>query len=382
MAENRIEPVPQSAIEQLLGYGAKLSENTTKTLGNQLKPLGTVSEFLTGGLTELAKDMSWGQSLFTPGGHGPNIDPRITELPGFGTAAKMSKAAAVPLAAYIGGKRSALANLPALAEAQEMKAAGKTADEIWDKTKWWGDHPDKQWRFEFSHNDEEFINNNMLRQEMYEYERQTDLDGVFDPAEFDRYTDIEDWATKEKIAPFRERMRSSPILQQYPALARKLGIRSTLRPGNTRGSYKSGANEIHINDKYTSAEMESTAQHEIQHAISEMEKFAPGGNPADALEFVKSDTKKKIQELAEKLLDKQKVQKPEDLQRLIKLDELSKQAKNADETQAWNYYRQLADEVQARLVQSRSHMTQAQMDADAFWKKYEVPPNQQIIMDR
>jgi hypothetical protein len=250
------------------------------------------------------------------------------------------------------GERAGSADRGKLLDAQLMKEAGRSDDEIWEQTKWWLGHPDGKPRFEVAHGDERF-----------------------DP--FDAWGDL-----------YNERVINSPFTKNYDRS--ELIELVTPKGGKTKGQFDEGRLRMTVRED-SPEEMLSVLRHETQHAIGGAEGFAPGGS----LGGIQNYLNEIIRDQANPLIKKGKAGiplTPEEDRLIAKALDIHKVLKNPyglEEkhrrkvfTNLHKLYERLADESQARLVQSRAHMTQEAMDADPFYKRYPVSPENMIIRER
>lgn len=154
------------------------------------------------------------------------------------------------------GEHALTANQQALVKAQEMEAAGKGADEIWEATGWLKGKDDR-WRFEIPDN----------------------LDKInFSPLFHDEY----------HIAKLKDVYDNPKLYKAYPALGTR-SVQLADLDDKTRGfvevvRYPSGrelVSGIKLNEKFIESEPEKikeTLVHEVQHVIQTYENFARGGS--------------------------------------------------------------------------------------------------------
>lgn len=154
------------------------------------------------------------------------------------------------------GERALTANQQALVKAQEMEAAGKDADEIWEATGWLKGKDDR-WRFEIPDN----------------------LDKInFSPLFHDEY----------HIAKLKDVYDNPKLYKAYPALGTR-SVQLADLDDKTRGfvevvRYPSGrelVSGIKLNKKFVESEpdkIKETLVHEVQHVIQTYENFARGGS--------------------------------------------------------------------------------------------------------
>lgn len=154
------------------------------------------------------------------------------------------------------GEHALTANQQALVKAQEMEAAGKGADEIWEATGWLKGKDDR-WRFEIPDN----------------------LDKInFSPLFHDEY----------HIAKLKDVYDNPKLYKAYPALGTR-SVQLADLDDKTRGfvevvRYPSGrelVSGIKLNEKFVESEpdkIKETLVHEVQHVIQTYENFARGGS--------------------------------------------------------------------------------------------------------
>lgn len=154
------------------------------------------------------------------------------------------------------GEHALTANQQALVKAQEMEAAGKGADEIWEATGWLKGKDDR-WRFEIPDN----------------------LDKInFSPLFHDEY----------HIAKLKDVYDNPKLYKAYPAQGTR-SVQLADLDDKTRGfvevvRYPSGrelVSGIKLNEKFVESEPEKSKEtlvHEVQHVIQTYENFARGGS--------------------------------------------------------------------------------------------------------
>ena len=173
-------------------------------------------------------------------------------------------------------------------------------------------------------------------------------------------------------APLSEVLEHKSLYEQYPQLKR-LNVEfkgdpsaSVLNQGR-RGSF--GNNKITIDNVYSAKEAEKTLLHEVQHAIQEVEGFAPGGNP----EIILNNAKKTANNLIlranteiPKLRGDLMVAKDAAEKRIIsgKIDYLWKSSQDAaqkvNSLDSFGQYKRLAGEFEARDAAARSALNATQ----------------------
>lgn len=224
------------------------------------------------------------------------------------------------------------ADMEALAKAQQMESKGIDRDTIWKQTGW-GRGADNKWRFEI---DDSGVNlNTNLRKE----------------------------GTDQLNTNMDQPVSHNNMYQSYPDTAK---IPVTLKKNmDGFGSYSDGKIELHggVPDDY----IKSTALHEGQHAIQAKEGFAMGGSPdTNSLKRIIEDVGFRLQ------------REGGDYQPLFDLYK-KLEAKTISKEDAYDTYRRLAGEVEARNVQTRMDMTAEDRRNTAPWHTEDVPRDKQIV---
>jgi hypothetical protein len=414
------ESQPQSSIERLLGSLGKgagkarsFMDNVTISGEIPFTDIGGkvgLGELLFQQAPEMLNEMSWGKSMIQPTGHGGKLDPRMMDIaeiafPGAILGKKMAKEGIKDLfkqgtsgaaeSGYIMGLRAKGADITKLNLAERMKKDGATEAQIFARTKWWLEHPDGKPRWEKAHGAERYIDSDELASAQRQLESSAwkesagDINLYENTMRTDPYLQELDRVGRGGITRHDERMINSPYSEQYDPMGHT-GIRSLFDPG-PRGSYNRTDDVIEIQNRGPdfAKEMQSTAQHETQHAISSIEKMAPGGS----VQGIHTKIYNKLNNEHTKLYNLYKKQGnylgQQNLDRIKYLvaekKRLGRDFDNiSDEVwdEMYQKYLRLADESQARLTQNRAHMTQTEMDANPFYKEYPVLPKDMFIVDK
>ena len=282
-------------------------------------------------------------------------------------------------AGIIGSTGAKTADLAALTRAQELKASGASADDIYGQTRWWLDHPDGRPRFEI---DDSGANlSETFRQDIKDY-------GV---------------RRQENILPHDE------LYSRYPD-TKEIGVMQTnyADSRNSGGSYVPEDDMITLNlrDTPSGDDVKSINLHELQHAVQGREGMARGGSP-DAMQaqydaararlnflesepeykYVTGELDKKFAELmdgnAPTMAEYNKLEES-----AMRGSDVYRQAqeqinilKGMKNKQGYEAYKSLAGESEARLVQDRMNMTMPERLApgNEFYKKFDVPLEDQIV---
>ena len=279
--------------------------------------------------------------LMFPEGTAPNVmSDAINKKLAVGTGIVASGYTDESEASFL-GKGAKFADEFMLGMAEKMEKAGITPDEIWQKTGW-GKGADDKWRFEIS--DELKFKTKPTR-------------GMGD-------------AYKGDINEYI----SSPTLSSYDFGNAQLkeipggGGSYTQQKGMTYDGKKISPDydEITVGRTAYDDDRLKTVGHELQHAIQRKEGFARGGSPD---KFVPD-----LQALAD--LNNMNYADMDDFQREM-YRELKE--KYPDISDPHTVYKRLAGEVEARNVEARIKMTDAERRATPPWKTEDVPRSQQIL---
>ena len=183
------------------------------------------------------------------------------------------------------------------------------------------------------------------------------------------------------------------LSEAYPELMK---IESQLTPNETgsKGQLMLTDKDLimQIRPDLQGTQAESTMLHELQHGVQEKEGFAKGGSP-DLMVLTLEKLAKQKREEAQKMFDLSSNKDPLNPQ-IIKPGarakglELEKEARLIQdqvsiayhsEKAKYDLYKKLAGEAEARAVQSRMNMTDAERRAKFPYESYDVPINELIV---
>lgn len=238
-------------------------------------------------------------------------------------------------AAMFAGPGAKTANMGMLKRAEDMKAGGKSAREIWDETGWF-EGADGKWRFEIDDSNSRFTADEAMNRKRGELQasaekvelasmirnraenRGISVDAaassissdlgreipadVLDRAQRHTGEALLEWArsAESALTDVREDLMLPQALEHdslfdaYPSLG---GIRYTGQ-GTELGfgglaSYDAPAREIAVSTYSNNPQRRSSLLHEVQHAVQDTEKLAYGGNTfqgvADDLKAVRAE---------------------------------------------------------------------------------------------
>ena len=290
----------------------------------------------------------------------------------------------------LGGIKARTANLEELHKAKRMTKAGVSRENIWKETGWFK-APDGKWRFEI---DDSGATLNDLPSTARKYMRDQGVseyplsysDVVFHPTLELNYPDVRDIRVTAKNytkqgAYFQPQPHTQGVERMELGFKHNAG--GLVDPGDAR----------------------ETTLHELQHAIQHREGFARGGSSSQFsdikyqnLDFMDIDPgeQKLISDIMKKydipgdtdtstigefidveLLGKHKFTSPESKALRNIKNKYSMPYKSA-----FDQYRALAGEAEARAVQARMNLTPAERAARPFWMDYDVPEADQIVRFR
>jgi len=264
------------------------------------------------------------------------------------------------------GERAETADLHSLQRAQESLEQGLDPEAVRQATGWFRG-ADGQWRFEIDDSDARFL---------------AHRDGIVGQL----------WT--ESL----DRVLDHPkLFAAYPGL-RDVDVVSARGMGNERGRFVTGRREIILNAERDAMDQFSTLLHEIQHGIQHIEGFATGGNPADyrlppmrerwlrdQVHELTRQSSERMQELmgqyqAGELTSEQVQQRIQEYADEIGLNEMRRKLREGDERGAYRHYRRLYGEAEARNVQARQHMTEAERAETAPTETQDVPDSEVIVV--
>lgn len=246
-----------------------------------------------------------------------------------------------------GGRLAKTANLPKLADAEQMAAAGANSEAIRTATGWF-QGPEGKWRFEIPDDTASL----------------TRAPGVAG----DTVGDI---------------LRHPDLMAAYPDMARTKVRGDNL--GAHRGEFYQGSMgpRVALNTQTlrTPEELKSTLLHELQHAVQDREGFAPGGNEG-AVNGMVTAAERRIADLRgqaqSRFWEVGTVDEP-GMQALKQQIDAAEAELAHLGTGGFDGYQRLAGEVEARDVQARMNMPNSQRAATAPYSSQGIPPEQMIL---
>jgi hypothetical protein len=257
------------------------------------------------------------------------------------------------------GPGAKTANLPMLAKAQEMAGRGLGRDAIWKETGWFQGGKDGKWRFEIDDSKSKYTSPQQAVEDRLQdlrYKTVQDREGNYwrnpTPQEISERALLE----KEHLGHISGVLNAKPVhklsdfldhpdlFEAYPATKDISAAEGSLGPGSL-GSFDDAAGVMMMNR--VGNEQKSTMLHELQHAVQADEGFARGGTDMD---FTYQNSP---------LFDQRR-----------------------SHESAFDAYRRVAGEVEARNVQKRANMTPEQRLATPPWDTEDIPTADQILRFR
>lgn len=308
-------------------------------------------------------------------------------LGGFDAAPLAIGGAFVPRGAVgsFGGRLAAGSDLDALDRAERMLDAGDDPADIWRSTGWWKG-PDDQWRFEIDDSG-------------YDYQgwgrpgtNRSAADGGSAAGQ------ASDFITHDALFAAYPELANSPtnVYQMDPGMA---GAYYPMTAAQRQSGMQGNSFEI---DLAASLNDKSIPLHELQHAVQDIEGFAPGGISATAADDLIAQANERITSLRDQMDEillrdvQQNPNSPDllssgnftplpstmsEIRRLeAEQNELMKFISEASLPEARRRaYRQLFGEVEARNVQARRDMTPEERRATPPWETMDIPEENWIV---
>jgi hypothetical protein len=227
---------------------------------------------------------------------------------------------------------------PAMKKAYEMKAEGRSRDEIWSETGWWEITPG-QWRFEIDDSKIELRGGELAERFM------------------DMFRSSGERPYWDKPVPLSEIVDAPDLFKAYPHLKKVKVLPDLYGFG---ASYDGAAKKISLGMDIPVDAVKSSLLHEIQHSIQEHEGHAHGGSPA-LFEGRLFDKHPSLKEAFGKTM--------------------SRRPGGSEGEAGYDAYRLLVGEVESRLTQKRMDMTEAERGAEPPWKTLESMLRSEKLLD-
>jgi hypothetical protein len=167
----------------------------------------------------------------------------------------------------------------------------------------------------------------------------------------------------------------APIAYNHPELFKAYPqlVKDVIRQGSTRepgylGSYDKGQLDVYLPAFYQPGGARSTATHEFQHAVQDIEKFAPGGNPTQ-MHQLGQRAMERVVEIKDELsglvgiMDNDLLPEARRAAAKARYNELLAEREvirpvAQGQSDPYNAYRALQGETEARLTQRRLDLTE------------------------
>jgi hypothetical protein len=229
-----------------------------------------------------------------------------------------------------GGQMARTADLDALESAKRLTDAGESREQVWYQTGWMLG-PDGKWKFEISD----------------------------DAATFKELT--------RDSARYGDVVSNPGVEEAYPWMP-NVELRRTRKPNPAQGSFSVENKRPVVSLREDVADV-STPIHEAAHVVQAVEGFGRGTNPAHMAG--------PVNEARERLL--QAVSRQEREAAKEALDALGGEGVAFAKNPAYEAYRRVLGEADARLAQKRQPMTWAERRARPPWLDYDVPESELIV---
>ena len=305
-------------------------------------------------------------------------------------------AGSIDTGGILAGKGAKTADLGKLAIAEQLEQAGNDAERIWRGTGWWRG-PDREWRFEIPDREAR------MREDLLG--REARKAAVVDPMTSDRALEMAFDAGVPQLgavsgvraARLGEIMEHPELEKAYPDLFQRQNSPLDLyyhtfsdlpNPQSLSGYYKSNKSDPNLNFPFMPETIginvrqtrrpeaeKSTLLHELQHFIQNREGFAGGGHPSkftvenDPVFGQKIDNYNILQEaLKDKRIKKLGISEGDQRVKLKsrtkikeKLHEIDRELAEAQRSRnPFESYKLLMGEAEARAVEARQNLTQAE----------------------
>lgn len=312
-----------------------VNRNAGPQAGLSLNPFNSEPGVAHPGLPEVVRSLIRGlgnisdgpQAMLTPQ-NTLNADTlgTITALGGGAGLAAPELKAGESLSGVFAGRKAATADTAKLGKAMSLEGRGAPAEDIHDATKWFRGS-DGQWRFEIP-----------------------DEAGALKlPVDDNGYQSVPPSGITKQDPPLllSEILDHPELYEAYPKLAGTI-VKPAPSLSRSKGSYSLRNKDITLGSGSV-PDIHSTAHHEIQHAIQDLEGFSGGGDPNIFI--------------------------PPDIQRLLQLWKglgANEDKIKAIDSMAMSMYQRLAGEAEARNVQSRIGGKHMQVDDTPSWSMAET----------
>ena len=281
--------------------------------------------------------------------------------------------------------------------AAQMEKEGKSRRDIWQATKTMR-APDNEFRQELSDMAMKY-NSNTARDRQFEAAKQRFLQAESRATSLDELDDAEKYFESQVLNLYnntsgkaQEFVKHPELFAAYPELSNY--VFRQLEPTNSQfyapetvnGYFSPGEQRITINSN--DPNKRSTALHELQHAIQEIEGWQGGASPEQvAARMAERDIAKTREADLQKLIQEMQLTLPASQNNLIlterqKLkniqDFLNKTKQLEGETDPYDAYRKVSGEEEARMVQERQNYPEEILTRRPPYMDYEADPSKHI----
>jgi len=295
------------------------------------------------------------------------------------------------------GPKSKTFRHDAAALAEQMEKEGKNRNEIWKATRTVR-APDNQWKQELSDLNMKY-SASPVRSRQYETDRKRYSQAIDKATTQDELQAAQKYYEKQRgknslnfIGKAQEFVEHPELFQAYPELAnyafRELEPTHNkfTAPQNAYGFYSPGQKTITVN---TDAPFKrSTALHELQHAIQEIEGWQGGSSPEEmaARMAEREIAKTREADLLQSIQNAQQTLPPSannliltEGQKLKNIQDFLNKTKQLEgETDPYDAYRKVSGEEEARMVQARRDYPEEKLAERPPFKDYEAQPWEHI----
>jgi hypothetical protein len=332
-----------------------------------------------------------GQGKRVAKGVAKGIKNAVTSDAGYNLAQNVLNATGTAPMQIMMGPKAKTFRHDAAALAEQMEKEGKTPDEIWQATKTMR-APDNQFRQELSDLNMKY-SASPVRSRQYETDRKRYSQAIDKATTQDELQAAQKYYEKQRgsnslnfIGKAQEFVDHPELFQAYPELAnyafRELEPthKKFTAPENVYGFYSPGQKTVTVS---TDAPFKrSTALHELQHAIQEIEGWQSGSSPEYmATKLAERDVFKDAVQKQQELLDSlspTSILRPSVEKSLQEAKENFKPYELLEGLDPYDAYRRVSGEEEARMVQARRDYPEEKLAERPPFMDYEADPSLHI----
>ena len=289
----------------------------------------------------------------------------------FGSAL-LGKAPAGSLGMFA-GRRAKTANLEKMKIAQKMLDDGVDRTDVWKQTGWMRG-PDGKMRFEIDDSGSALNLNYVTDENMGD-------------ALIRRYNETDKIQTSEDVLHHNDLYGAYPDLEDIHTAPGAAGRGASYSPNFTLTKGAQGK-ELIQHGGGDAVSSRSPQLHELQHAVQHQEGFARGGNRGDAVESLLSVRNAELKKIS-KAMDGRESElglsgyRPNTddsvLNTMRQRYDYLQQTNPATDEAAYEWYKRLAGEAEARNVQTRMNYSPEQRLDEPPWTTLDVPESDMIV---